>query len=120
MNTLNSKIGPEELKKIVNRFYDLVFKDSSISHLFNTDEDLIKKKQYMFLTPFLGGPQIYSSEYGHPRFRMRHLPHKIDHSAKEEWLRCMKQAIQESSMSDETKEELFNCFPSVAQHMVNS
>ena len=119
MNTLYSKIGPEELKKIVDRFYDLVFHESSISHLFQTDRDLIKKKQYMFLTQFLGGPQIYSAEYGHPRMRMRHLPHAIDDAAKTEWLRCMKQAISESSLSDDLKDALYNCFPQVAQHMVN-
>lgn len=119
MNTLYSKIGPEELKKIVDRFYDLVFHESSIAHLFQTDRDLIKKKQYMFLTQFLGGPQIYSAEFGHPRMRMRHLPHAIDDAAKKEWLRCMKQAIGESSLSEDLQDALYNCFPQVAQHMVN-
>lgn len=73
----------------------------------------------MFLTQFLGGPQIYSAEYGHPRMRMRHLPHAIDDAAKTEWLRCMREAIDSSNLDDELKDALFNCFPQVAQHMVN-
>lgn len=119
MDTLYSKIGPEELKKIIDRFYDLVFNESSISHLFQTDKDLIKRKQYMFLTQFLGGPQIYSAEYGHPRMRMRHLPHAIDDAARVEWLRCMRLAINESNLDNDLKDALYNCFPQVAQHMVN-
>lgn len=119
METLYSKIGPEQLKMIIDRFYDLVFTESSIAHLFQTDRDLVRRKQYMFLTQFLGGPQIYNAEFGHPRMRMRHLPHAIDDAAKDEWLRCMKQSINESELSDELKEALYNCFPQVAQHMVN-
>lgn len=73
----------------------------------------------MFLTQFLGGPQIYNAEFGHPRMRMRHLPHAIDNEAKEEWLRCMKLAIDNSDLEDDLKIALFNCFPQVAAHMVN-
>jgi hemoglobin len=50
---------------------------------------------------------------------MRHLPHAITNEAKEEWLRCMKQAIDTLELSDELKISLYNCFPPVAQHMVN-
>lgn len=114
------RIGAENLRGIVDSFYDIVFTESSIKHLFKTEKSQIRDKQYKFLTQFLGGPQLYSQEYGHPRMRMRHLPHKIDDAAKTEWLRCMKLAIDQSSLSDELKEALFSCFPRVAEHMVNS
>ena len=120
MQTLYAKIGPEKLKQIVDRFYDIVFNDSKISHLFDTDKSLIRDKQYQFLTQFLGGPQLYSNSYGHPRMRMRHAPHVIDNDAKDEWLRCMKIAINEKIDDPELADALYNCFPKVAQHMVNS
>ena len=120
MQTLYTKIGPEKLKAIVDRFYDRVFEKSKISHLFKTDKSVIRDKQYQFLTQFLGGPQLYSETYGHPRMRMRHAPHVIDNAAKEEWLRCMRIAIDEIIDDSDLADALYNCFPQVASHMVNS
>lgn len=119
METLYSKIGPESLRKLVDTFYDLVFNESSISHLFNTDKSVIRDKQYQFLTQFLGGPQLYTAEHGHPRMRMRHNPHAIDEAARIEWLRCMKLAISKMDFEPELGEALYNCFPRVAAHMQN-
>ena len=39
---------------------------------------------------------------------------------KEEWLKCMKEAINQLDIEDDFKIVLYNCFPKVAQHMVNS
>lgn len=119
METLYSKIGPESLKLLVDTFYDIIFNDSSIAHLFTNDQSTIRDKQYRFLTQFLGGPQLYTSEYGHPRMRMRHAPHAIDEAARIEWLRCMKLAISKMDFDPELGEALYNCFPRVAAHMQN-
>lgn len=119
MENLHTRIGPERLQSIVDRFYDIVFEESTIKHLFATDKSLIREKQYQFLTQFLGGPMLYTEKYGHPKMRMRHIPHAIDEEAKTEWLRCMKMAINEKMDDPELAEALYNCFPLVAQHMVN-
>jgi hemoglobin len=119
MENLYSKIGPERLRAIVDEFYDLVFRDDEIKDLFQTNKSLIRDKQYQFLTQFLGGPQLYSQTYGHPRMRMRHLPHAIDEHAKDAWLRCMKTAIQLHIEDDELATALYAFFPKLAQHMVN-
>ena len=119
MQSLYSRIGPENLKAIVDGFYDLVFKSEKIGHLFKTDKALIREKQYQFLTQFLGGPQRYSANYGHPKMRMRHLPHSIDTDARDEWLSLMHQSIHAVLKNEELAEELYDCFPQVANHMVN-
>ncbi len=119
METLYSKIGPEKLRRLVDRFYDNVFNDSQIAFLFQTDKSVVRDKQYKFLTQFLGGPQIYNREYGHPRMRMRHLPHKIDEAARIEWLRCMRQAIDDTFEDKELGDQLYSCFPQIARHMQN-
>ena len=36
MQTIYTKIGPKRLRAIVDRFYDIVFDESKISHLFKT------------------------------------------------------------------------------------
>lgn len=119
METLYFKIGEHNLRELVNTFYDIIFNESTISHLFKTSQDEIREKQFLFLTQFLGGPQLYSAKYGHPRMKMRHLPHPIGEKEMLEWLRCMKMAIQKMKFSDELSEELYNCFPRVAEHMKN-
>ncbi|PWL30513.1 MAG: globin [Fluviicola sp. XM-24bin1] len=120
MENLYSKIGPETLSAIVDTFYDHVFENELIGHLFQTDKSLIRYKQYQFLTQFLGGPHLYSESYGHPRMRMRHLPHRIDQAAMEEWLKCMKSAINQNLEDEELANALYSSFPRLAQHMVNS
>ena len=119
MDTLYARIGADKLQQLINVFYDLVFTSEKIAPLFQNDKEEIKEKQYLFLTQFLGGPQLYTEKYGHPKMRARHLPHAITEEAKEEWLKCMKLAIETLDLSDDVKIALYNCFPAVAQHMVN-
>lgn len=119
METLYTRIGPENLRAVIDRFYDIVFFESKIAHLFNTEKTLIREKQYMFLTQFLGGPQLYSEKYGHPKMKMRHLPHAIGEEEKDEWLRCMRSAISEKIKDKELGDAFYNCFPKVASHMMN-
>ena len=119
MESLYSKIGPKNLKSIIDDFYTLIFNESSISHLFKNEKSEIRDKQYMFLTQFLGGPQLYTQQFGHPKMRMRHLPHAIDENAMNEWLRCMKTAINNSDLSEDLKVAFYEYFPKIALHMVN-
>ncbi len=120
MESLYHQIGASNLQKLVDEFYERVFDSASIKHLFQTDKETIKRKQLYFLTQFLGGPQLYTENYGHPRMRMRHLPHEITQESKIEWLRCMKEAIATLDVTDQLKTSLYACFPQVAEHMVNS
>jgi hemoglobin len=62
--TLFEQLGEKNLELLVARFYDLVFAHPQISRLFKTDKELIKEKQRLFLTQFLGGPPLYSERYG--------------------------------------------------------
>lgn len=119
MESMYTKIGPVQLRVIVDRFYDLAFSNEKIGKLFSTDKSLIRDKQYQFLTQFLGGPTLYSNQYGHPKMRMRHLPHAITHEAKEEWLKCMRAAIDATIEEKDLADALYSCFPKLAEHMVN-
>ncbi|UKN03536.1 globin [Paracrocinitomix mangrovi] len=119
--TIYEKLGDEKLKQLLDAFYDRVFASEIIGPLFNhTEKDLIKDKQFCFLTQFLGGPPRYIEKYGHPRMRMRHMPHKITMEGRDEWLRLMKESINTLEIEEDFKEALYNCFPKLATHMVNS
>jgi hemoglobin len=119
--TIYELLGERRIQRLVDEFYQRVFTDEVLAPIFeNSIIDEVKDKQFRFLCQFLGGPQNYSMKYGHPRMRMRHMPHRIDNSAKEAWLSCMKSAIQTLDIPEELKVALYNYFPQVAQHMVNS
>lgn len=120
MESMIDRIGAEGLKEIVERFYGKVFANQEIGHLFKNDQQEIMIKQYAFLTQFLGGPPLYNERFGQPKMRMRHMPHKITPRAKEVWLTLMREAIFESSIDHDIKEPLYQCFPKLADHMVNS
>lgn len=118
--TIYEMLGEDNLRLMVNRFYDLVQENEKIAPLFKDNFDTIRQKQFMFLTQFFGGPQLYSEQFGHPKMRMRHLPHKITIEAKEEWLKCMKEAVYSLDVDEKLKDAIYNSFPAIAQHMVNS
>jgi hemoglobin len=117
--TLFERLGEENLRLMVDRFYDLVFQHEQIGHLFKTDKDLIKEKQRLFLTQFLGGPPLYSERYGHPQLRARHMPHPIGQDDAVAWLQCMSAAITSLTVEESLKDELFKRFVPTAMFMVN-
>ena len=120
MQTIYERLGDDNLKKLVDGFYDKVLADDRINHLFQTDIIEVKSKQFKFLTQFFGGPPRYSEVYGHPKLRMRHLPHKVTMAGAGVWLECMAEAISELPIDEPFKEEIFQRFPHAARHMVNS
>jgi len=118
--SLYSRLGETNLTLLVSNFYELVFKDEKISHLFKNDKKEIEEKQLLFLTQFLGGPQVYSKVHGHPQMRSRHLAHAITEEDAIAWLKCMSEAIGKLPIEETLKDELFERFPQTALFMVNS
>ncbi|MEL7020252.1 MAG: globin [Bacteroidota bacterium] len=118
--TLYDALGAANIAQLVEAFYENILADPVTAPLFKTDMAEVKRKQTMFLTQFLGGEPLYTKTFGHPRMRMRHMPHRITEEAAIHWLRCMDAAIQQLDISDELKQKLFTAFPRLAAHMVNS
>lgn len=119
MQTIFERLGEQNIKLLVDQFYDLVFSDPQISRLFKTDKALIKEKQRMFLTQFFGGPQLYSQHYGHPQLRARHLPHPISDDDAVAWLSCMSRALKDLPVEESLKDEIFKRLVPTAMFMVN-
>ena len=119
--TTYEKIGKERLSVLLDSFYDRVFAHSLIAPLFaNSSRAEIQEKQLLFLSQFLGGPMGYTENFGPPKMRQRHIPHRITPLAKDAWLACMKEAIEEQDWDERLKEVMYSIFPPIAAHMVNS
>ncbi|TGN19264.1 bacitracin resistance protein BacA [Leptospira idonii] len=118
LNELFSKWGEERIRNLVSRFYDRI-PNSKIYKMFPKELTLAKQKQADFIIQILGGPAYYVQNWGPARMRMRHFPFPIDEAAREEWLRCFEEALEESDFEREDK-VLFNYFlDSFSKWMVN-
>ncbi len=56
--------------------------------------DEVKKKLFMFLCGWLGGPNLFIETYGPPKMRARHLGFKIGPKERNQWLYCMNLALK--------------------------
>jgi hemoglobin len=113
--------GQETIDKLVDAFYPRVYADPDLAPLFEGDIEEIKRKQRMFLPQFLGGPPLYSQEFGPPAMRERHLPFEITPKRAQCWLRCMKEAFEEIGLDKNPAGQAFyDRLTQVAGIMVNS
>ncbi len=113
--------GTEAIEKLVEAFYPRVYADPILSPLFEGDMEEIMRKQRMFLTQFLGGPPLYSQEFGPPAMKQRHMPFEITPQRAERWLNCMKEAFNEAGLDKNPASSLFyDRLIQVAAIMVNS
>ncbi|MCI3919520.1 globin [Paenibacillus sp. TRM 82003] len=113
--------GAPVVDALVEAFYPRVVKDPDLAPLFEGgDLDEVIRKQKLFLTQFLGGPQAYSAEFGHPMLRFRHLPFAITPRRAEAWLACMAAAMDDIGLAGGAREFLFGRLTQVAHHMVNA
>ncbi|MEK3888003.1 globin domain-containing protein [Bacillus sp. FSL K6-3431] len=121
LQTLYDQIGPTTISELVHAFYPKVYKDPNLIPLFEGDINEIMRKQRMFLTQFLGGPPLYSQEFGPPAMRHRHLPFEVTPTRAQSWLRCMHEAFEEVGLHDHPAGAMFyERLTQVAAIMVNS
>ncbi|MCK5917530.1 MAG: group II truncated hemoglobin [Cocleimonas sp.] len=116
--------GEKGVHQLVDRFYDLMDARDDVSELRDLHAKSLRvsrKKLFLFLSGWLGGPSLYIEEYGHPRLRARHLPFKITSLERDQWLNCMNQALQEQIIDNELLlMTLESSFSNVADHMRNA
>ncbi|NBV95558.1 MAG: globin [Actinobacteria bacterium] len=115
------KVGGEKtFNDLVSHFYALVAVNPVLRPMY-PDQDLKAAAQrlQMFLVQYWGGPSTYSEQRGHPRLRMRHAPFHIASKQRDEWLNCMRQAVDGLAIEQELKTELWNYLEMAAHSMVN-
>lgn len=113
------EIGAETLSNLVDAFYARVSAHPQLAPIFPDDLNETARKQKQFLTQYLGGPNIYSAEHGHPRLKARHHPFPITPDRAQAWLECMSEAMDEVGLSGQFRETFFNRLVLTAHHMVN-
>lgn len=90
--------GEAVLRRVVERFYALMHEQPEyhgIRKLHPEDLAGSTDKLFYFLSGWLGGPPLYAQKIGPPMLRARHLPFAIGKAERDQWLACMRQALEE-------------------------
>ena len=114
--------GESQVHALVDRFYDLMDLEPGYAALraaHGTELVNAREKLKMFLTGWMGGPQRYTEQFGHPRLRMRHMPFSIGIAERDQWVACMDQAMQETAVDEALRTRLKESFMQTADWMRN-
>ena len=114
--------GEDRVRALVDRFYDLMDLEPGYAALRavhgSTLEDA-RQKLFWFLCGWLGGPQHYTTQFGHPRLRARHMPFKVGILERDQWLACMDEAMGDTGVPQALRERLRDSFFQTADWMRN-
>lgn len=117
--------GEAPVRALVERFYDAMDRtEPELARLHACDEAGRVSRESrdrfaLFLIGWLGGPQDYVAQHGHPRLRMRHARVAVDVAMRDAWMRCMVLALEESGVKSELRAYLEPRFAEVADFMRN-
>lgn len=114
--------GAAKVEELVDRFYDLMALEEPFAELramHSQDLSGSREKLKLFLSGWLGGPDIYSPKYGHPMLRARHLPFKIGMKERNQWLACMYRSMEDCGIDGQIGAQLEESFFNTADWMRN-
>lgn len=118
--TIYELIGGEDtIRRMVDAFYARVETDPLLRPMFPEDMTDGRRRQFLFLVQFFGGPQQYAEERGHPRMKMRHGPFSIGPTERDAWLTHMLAAIDETGIEEPMRTLMRDYFVRTAEHMMN-
>ncbi len=112
--------GDPTFQRLVDAFYARIESDARLRSIFPQDMEPGKRRQFLFLTQFFGGPPRYAQERGHPRLRMRHFPFPIDQRARDLWLGHMLAAMDEVGIAEPARSIMRDYFERGSAFLINT
>ena len=114
--------GEDAVRRLTDRFYDLMDLEpgyAALRSVHGSELANARQKLFWFLCGWLGGPQYYTEQFGHPRLRARHMHVPIGIQERDEWLACMDQAMGETGVPEDLRARLRESFFQTADWMRN-
>lgn len=114
------------MRALVERFYDVMSEREPVLarlHPCEPDGKVSRRSRdrfALFLIGWLGGPDDYVEQFGHPRLRMRHGAVPVDVAMRDAWLRCMQAAMNDEQVTGELRVFLDARFAEVADFLRNT
>jgi hemoglobin len=118
--------GRQVVERLAARFYEVMERDEPALAAVHRQgaaggiEPEVKRRFALFLVGWLGGPQEYMAQHGHPRLRMRHGRVPVDTSLRDAWLRCMQRALDDCGVAGNVRRFLDQRFAEVADFLRNT
>jgi hemoglobin len=114
--------GEEKVRALVQRFYQIMDGTPEMQDLRKIHAPSLKgseEKLFMFLSGWMNGPQLFVEKFGHPKLRQRHLPVAIGNKERDDWMKCMTQAMNDVVEDEVLRKELLDALGKVADFMRN-
>ena len=117
--------GADQVRALVERFYDVMSdREPALARLHPCTPDgrveqPSRDRFALFLIGWLGGPQDYIAQHGHPRLRMRHGRVPVDIAMRDAWVRCMTAAMDDLGIAGPVRAFLDARFADVANFLRN-
>jgi len=117
--------GADKIRALVETFYDIMSeREPALAKLHACDPDGkvdrgSRDRFALFLIGWLGGPDDYVQQHGHPRLRMRHGRVAVNVAMRDAWLRAMQAAMDQHQISGQVRTFLDGRFAEVADFMRN-
>jgi hemoglobin len=117
--------GESAIRAIVERFYDAMSAlEPDLARLHPCDAEGRVERQArdrfaLFFIGWLGGPQDYVAQHGHPRLRMRHARVPVDDRMAAAWMRCMRVALEGAGVEESVRAYLDGQLGALASFLRN-
>lgn len=118
--------GEQGLRDLVDLFYQTMENDPNAKQCLEVhelEEGKVKAESkyrlFAFLSGWMGGPQLFVNEFGHPRMRARHMHIKITEAERDQWLYCMNKALKNSPLTMRERKKIFQSFMALAMRIQN-
>ncbi|WP_114650281.1 group II truncated hemoglobin [Pseudothauera hydrothermalis] len=114
--------GEPAVRALVKRFYELMEslpEAREVRRMHPEDLSGSEEKLFLFLSGWFGGPNLYVERFGPPFLRARHLPFSIGVTERDQWMLCMRRALEELVADDALRQRLLQSFGALADHMRN-
>ncbi|HEX3769485.1 MAG TPA: cyanoglobin [Polyangiaceae bacterium] len=101
--------GADAVRALVEHFYDaMAALEPALARLHPCDAEgrvarASRDRFALFFIAWLGGPQDYMAQHGHPRLRMRHARVPVDEAMAAAWMRCMRHALDRAKVEGDVR-----------------
>lgn len=117
--------GEPGVRALAAAFYDAMdAHEPALARLHPLDAEgrvaeVARERFALFFIGWLGGPQDYVAQHGHPRLRMRHARVPIDPAMRDAWMRAMRRAFDDRGLDGPLRSFLEERLEALATHLQN-
>ena len=114
--------GEAMVRRIADRFYDIMEgapEAARIRALHADDLSAVRERLFEFLSGWLGGPPLYFQRPDHKCIMSAHRPFAIGPAERDEWMMCMRRALEDCGVPEEIRTLLDAAFLRLAEAFRN-